>query len=133
MQVKKATVRTGHGTTDWFHIGVLQGCILSPCLFNVYASCKMLGRMKHKLESRFLGKIITSDRQMTPPLWQKSKKTKEPLDESERGEFKSWLKTQHSEYKDHDIQSHHFMANRWRNNGNSERLYFLGFPNHCRW
>ena len=99
MQVKKATVRTGHGTTDWFHIGVLQGCILSPCLFNVYVSCKMLGRMKHKLESRLLGKIITSDRQMTPPLWQKSKKTKEPLDESERGEFKSWLKTQHSKAK----------------------------------
>ena len=38
MQVRKATVRTGHGTTDWFQIGkgVLQGCILSPCLFNFY-------------------------------------------------------------------------------------------------
>ena len=36
---QKATVRTGHGTTDWFQIrkGVLQGCILSPCLFNLYA------------------------------------------------------------------------------------------------
>ena len=31
------------------------------------------------------------------------------------------------------IMSHHFMANRWRNNGNSERLYFLGLQNHCRW
>ena len=39
MQVRKATVRTGHGTTDWFQIGkgVRQGCILSPCLFNLYA------------------------------------------------------------------------------------------------
>ena len=39
MQVKEATVRTGHGTTDWFQIGkgVRQGCILSPCLFNLYA------------------------------------------------------------------------------------------------
>ena len=55
------------------------------------------------------------------------------LDESERGEWKSWLKIQHSENKDHGIQSHHFMVNRWGNNGNSERLYFLGLQNHCRW
>ena len=40
---QKATVRTGHGTTDWFQIGkgVCQGCILSPCLFNLYADCSM--------------------------------------------------------------------------------------------
>ena len=38
---------------------------------------------------------------------------------------KSWLKTQHSQNEDHAIQSHHFMANRWGNNGNSDRLYFL--------
>ena len=36
---------------------------------------------------------------------------------------KSWLKTQHSKNKDHGIRSHHFMANRWGNNGNSERLF----------
>ena len=52
--------------------------------------------------------------------------TKEPLDENERGEWKSWLKTQHSRKKDHGIQSHHFMVNRWGNSGNSDRLYFLG-------
>ena len=46
---------------------------------------------------------------------------------------KSWLKGQHSENEDHGIQSHHFMANRWGNNGNSERFYFLGLQNHCRW
>ena len=61
-------------------------------------SCEMLGWMKQKLESRLLGEIsITSDMQMTPPLWQKVKRTKEPLDESETGARKSWLKTQHSE------------------------------------
>ena len=38
-----------------------------------------------------------------------------------------------SKNNDHGIQSHHFMANRWRNNGNSDRLYFLGLQNHCRW
>ena len=69
---------------------------------------------------------------MTPPLWQKVKKTKEPLDESQRGEWKSWLKPQHSENKDHGIRSHHFMANRRRNSGNSFRLYFFGLQNHCR-
>ena len=42
------------------------------------------------------------------------------------GEWKSWLKTQHSKNKDHGIQSHHFMANKWGNNGNSDRLIFLG-------
>ena len=61
-------------------------------------SCKMLGLMKQKLDSRLLARIsITSDMQMTPHLWQKSGRTKKPLDESERGERKSWLKAQHSE------------------------------------
>ena len=51
---QEATVRTGHGTIDWFQIGkgVYQGYILSPCLFNLYVSftsCKMPGWMKHKL------------------------------------------------------------------------------------
>ena len=49
-----------------------------------------------------------------------------PLDESERGEVKSWPKAQHSENEDHGIWSHHFMANRWGNSGNSGCLYFGG-------
>ena len=52
-------------------------------------------------------------------------------EESEIGEC--WLKAQHSENEDHGIRSHHFMGNRWRNSGNSVRLYFLGLQNHCRW
>ena len=62
---QEATVRTGHGTTDWFQIGkgVCQGCILLPCLFNLL--CEMPGWMNHKLESRLQGEIsTTSDMQM---------------------------------------------------------------------
>ena len=95
---QEATVRTGHGTTDWFQIekGVHWGCILSPCLFNFYAVYIMwnAGWMKYELEWRFLGEIsVTSNIQMTPPFGRKQRGTKEPLDESERGEWKSWLKT----------------------------------------
>ena len=74
-----ATVRTKHGKTEWFQTGkgVCQGCILLPCLFNLYAEYIMqnAGWMKHKLESRLPGEIaITSDIEMTPPLWQKAKR-----------------------------------------------------------
>ena len=76
---QEATVRIGHGTTDWFQIGkgVRQGCILSPCLYNLYAECikRNAGLEVVQLESRLLGEIsITSDMQMTPLLRQKAKR-----------------------------------------------------------
>ena len=73
---QEATVRTGHGTIDWLQTGkgISQGCHPAYLTYTQSTSCEMLGWMKPKLESRFPGEIsITSDMQMTPPLWQKAK------------------------------------------------------------
>ena len=76
---QEAIVRTGHGTRDWFQIGkgVCQGCILSPCLFKLYAEYIMgNARLEEaQAEIKIARKIsITSDMQMTPPLLQKVKR-----------------------------------------------------------
>ena len=79
MQVKEATVRTGHGTTDWFQIGkgVRQGCILSHCLFNFYAEYIMRNpgleetQAGIKIAGRNINNLKYTD-DMT--LWQKAKK-----------------------------------------------------------
>ena len=76
---QEATVRTGHGTTDWFQIGkgICQGCILSPCLFNLYAEYVMQNARLVEAQAGIKIAVrisITSDMQMTPPLWQKVKK-----------------------------------------------------------
>ena len=68
---QETTARTGHGTTDWFPIGreECQGCILSPCLFNLYAEYIMRNA---ELDEAQAG-IKIAGRNMTPPLWQKAK------------------------------------------------------------
>ena len=75
---QEATVRTGHETTDWFQIGkgVHQGCILSSCLFNFYAEYIMRNAGMEEVQAgiKIAREItITSDMQLTPPLWQKVK------------------------------------------------------------
>ena len=77
---QEATLRIGHGTTDWFQIGkgVHQGCILSPCLFNLYAEYIMrnAGLEEAQAGIKIAGRNVNnrSDMQMTPHLWQKEKK-----------------------------------------------------------
>ena len=99
---QEAAVRTSHGTTAWFKIGkgVCQGCILSPCLCNLYAEYIMRNsgldeaQAGIKIARRNINNLRYSDETTF-----KRRRTKEPLDESERGEWKNWLKTQHSNTK----------------------------------
>ena len=98
---QEATVRTGHGT-DWFQIGkgIHQGCILSPCLFDLYAEYIMrnTGLQEAQAGIKIAGRNISNPRYADEhPYGRKWRRTKEPLDESERGEWKSWFKAQHSE------------------------------------
>ena len=76
---QEATVRIEHGTTDWFQIGkgVHQGCIWSPCLFNLQVEYIMRNAGVDEAQAgiKIAGEIsITSDMQMTPPLWKKEKR-----------------------------------------------------------
>ena len=128
---QEATVRTGHGTTDWFQIrkGVPQGCILLPCLFNLYAEYIMrnTGLEEAQAESRLQGEIsITSDMQMTPPLWQKVKRNSK----ASWWKWKRRVKKLASSSTFRKWRSWHLVpllhGNRCGNSGNSVRLYFLG-------
>ena len=87
---QEATVRMGHGTTDWFQIGkgVRQGCVLSSCLFKFYAQYIMqnAGLDEAQAGIRLPGEIsIISNRQMIHPNGRKQRGTKEPRDDCERG------------------------------------------------
>ena len=75
----EATVRTGHETMDWLQIGkeYVKAVYCHPAylIYMQSTSCEMPGWMKRKLESRLLREIsVTSEMQMTPPLWQKAKR-----------------------------------------------------------
>ena len=75
---QEATVETRHGTTDWLEIEKgIQGCMWSPCFFNLYAKYIMRNARLEEAQAgiQIAGEIsITSDMQMTPPLWQKAKR-----------------------------------------------------------
>ena len=135
---QEATVRTGHGTTDWFQIGkgVHQGCILSPSLFNLYAEYIMRNTEVEEAQAgiKIAGRNINNLRYSddTTLMAESEEEVKCLLMKLKEESEKVGLKLK-SENEDHGIWSHHFMGNRWGNGGNSVRLYFLGLQNHCRW
>ena len=120
--------------TSFNRKGVRQGCILSPCLFNLYAEyimqnagldeaqagIKIARRNTNNLRYADDTTLMTDSKEELKSLLMKVK------EESE----KAGLKLNIQKIK---IQSHHFMTNRWGNNGNSDRLYFGRLQNHCRW
>ena len=110
----EATVRTGHKTTDWFQIG--KGCILSPCLFNLYAEYIMRNagldetQAGIKISGRNINNLRYADN--TTFMAESEEELKSLLMKVKEESEKSWLNTQHSENEDHGIWSHHFMGNR---------------------
>ena len=127
---QEATVRTGYGTIDWFRLGkgVAQGCILSPCLFNLYAEYIMWNaRLAEaqagiKIARRNINNLRYADD--TTLMANGEEELKSLLMKVKEESEKLGLKL--NIQKDHGIRSHHFMANRWGNSGNSVRLYFGG-------
>ena len=129
---QEATVRTGHGTTDWFQIGkgVHQGCILSPCLFNLYAEYIMRNtgleeaQAGIKIAWRNLNNLRYADD--TTLMAESEEELKILLMKVEEESEKPGLKFSIQKTKIIDsIWSHHFMANR---QGNSDRLLFSRAP-----
>ena len=119
---QEATVRTGHGTTDWFQIGngVSQGCILSPCLFNLHVEYIMrnAGLEEAQAGVKIAGRNINNLRYADDTtLMAESEEELKSLLMKVKEERESWLKAQHSENEDHGIWSHHFMGNTWGNSG----------------
>ena len=104
-------------------------CHLAYLTYMQSTSCEMPGWMKHTWNKDWREKYQKAQIcRWHHPYGRKQRGTKEHLDESEWGEWRIWLKTQHSKNEDRGIQYHHFMTNRWGNNGNSERLYFGKAP-----
>ena len=136
---QEATIRTEHGTADWFQIRkrVHQGCILSPCLFNIMQNVRLDEvQVKIKIAGRNISNLRYADDTtlMTESVEELKSLLMKVKEESEKVGLKlSIQKTKHVMGLDCGIQSHHFMANRWGNSGNSVRIYFSGLQNHCRW
>ena len=130
-QVFLDSVRTSHGTIGRHKIGkgVCQGCILSSCLFNLYAEYIMQNASLNeaqagiKIARRNINNLGYVDD--TTFMAESEEGLKNLLMKVKVESEKSWLTAQHSENEDHGIRSHPFMGNRW---GNSVRLLFFCAP-----
>ena len=134
-------MRTGHGTIDWFQIGkgVRQGCVLSPCLFNLYAEYIIMtnaGLEEAQAGINIAGRNINNLRYAddTTLMAESEEELKSLLMKVKEENEKVGLKLNIQKTKIMvSGPSHHFMGNRWGNSKNSVRLYFGGLQNHCRW
>ena len=114
---QEATVKTRQGTMHWFQIekGVHQGCILSPCFFNLYAENTMRNARLDEVQAgtkvarRNINNLRYAD---DTTLMAESRGTTSLLMKVKEESGKRWLKTRHSKNEDHGIQSHHFVVNR---------------------
>ena len=133
---QESTVRTGHGTTDWFQIGkgVRQGCILLLYLFNFYAEYIMqnarLNEEKAWINTARRNIIILRYADDTILTAEREKELKILLIRVKEESEKAGLIFNIQKTK--IILFHHFMANRWGRSGNSGTFYFLGLQNHCK-
>ena len=121
---------------DWFKTGkgVCQDCMLLPCLFNFYAESSIRNARLDDSQAgiKTMGRNIKNLRYADDTILMKESEELQSLlmkvkEKSEKVDLKLNIQ------KTKIMASHCFMANRWGNNGNSERLYFLGLQNHCRW
>ena len=133
---QEATVRTGHGTTDWFQIGkgVRQGCILSPCLFNLYAEYIMLNARLDETQTgiKIAGRNINNLRNAddTTLMAESEEELKTLLMKVKEESEKIGLKL--------NIQKTEIMASgpitSWQIDVETmETMTFFGLQNHCRW
>ena len=136
---QEATVRTGHGTMDWFQIG--KG-VHQCCIFNLYAEYIMRNAgldeapARIKIARRNINNLRYADD--TTLMAESEEELKSLLmkvkDKSEKAGLKLNIQKNgknNNNNKDHGIWSHHFMANRRENNRNSNKLYFFWLQNHC--
>ena len=137
---QEATVRTGHGTTDWFQIrkGVHQGCMyMVTLIFNLYVEYIMQNARLDEAQGgiKIAGRNINNLRYAddTTLMAESKEELKSLLMKVKEESEKVGLKLNIQKTKIMASGPFRFMVNRWGKNGNSVRLYFVGLQNHCRW